>query len=633
MPHLDVRTVDELVPGVVVQAEKAEHAATRPEHAIALLRRNALRRNNNEVSEIGWKPQVGRVVHGVHHDAGAQQTAVQKPLALGRHSTRIAEQADDVQPRLPGQRLRQAAVRLADDQGVAFRLTGAPDDVLRPVVLRVGDRRRPPLLVHASRHGGRTPTGAKTEDLSRVRCGHQTSVGNGHPPHLPALEVGSPHRLAVGGVEGCDRVAVARDEGFAGHGQAVDPSRVRRRPPGIGRHDPFLPTKDLQVDRLDTAIARGKNNVDGDQHAVLAGQVAKLVARGQRIGDHAVLGTWFGLADVRFRGILKPVVRVEIQVAGCGAPHATAVGRPVVVRLLRLVVEQTARVAIESGRHAPSGGDEQNVLGSDQVSLRRHAAEPAGERVGQVDVDIAAGVVRPPLFAGVGVQRVHVDPFGGPHPGRDVHDVVDDRRARATGIASDQTAAADQAIATGPRAEPPHQLPGPRIQAVEKAVVGRDVRLAPGDGGCESHRPFRGEPPDGLARRCIQGTHRVVRRGPEVDEAPGHHGLVGIVEVRSIQLFARFRPGRPGRLARPPDPSLEKRQRQALGRHPGSRRVLSIGRPIVGPSAGRRHGRRQTRGGHGLQESPSHRGLPAQRLGVSTSVRSPAFRRHRQLSA
>jgi hypothetical protein len=74
-----------------------------------------------------------------------------------------------------------------------------------------------------------------------------------------------------------------------------------------------------------------------------------------------------------------------------------------VVCLLRLVVEQAARVAIKGGRHASSRGDEQNVLGDNKISLGCNATKPAGGRVGQVDVDIAAAVVAPELLPRVGV--------------------------------------------------------------------------------------------------------------------------------------------------------------------------------------------------------------------------------------
>ncbi len=132
-----------------------------------------------------------------------------------------------------------------------------------------------------------------------------------------------------------------------------------------------------------------------DQNPVLPGDVAELVARRKGIGDHAVLSRRIRLADVRLRRIVKPVVRVEVKAPGCGAPDASAVRRAVVVRLFRLVVEQTTRLAVEGGRHAPPRGHQQNVLRGHQVSLRCNSAEPAGQSVGQVDVDVAAGVVRP----------------------------------------------------------------------------------------------------------------------------------------------------------------------------------------------------------------------------------------------
>jgi hypothetical protein len=236
----------------------------------------------------------------------------------------------------------------------------------------------------------------------------------------------------------------------------------------------------------------------------------------------------------------------QVEDAGAVEEDAVRSGDGAAAALLRavgeLVVQQLAGAAVVARRHR-AAGNQQAVAHNHEAALRRDA----GERLGLVRLlheRRAVAVTGPDRVAGLGVHRVQEDAHERPDAGREVHHAVGDGRGAAHRPHRDEALVAEDFAVRRPAAELPQQPAAVQADAVQVAVVRRDVRPVAADRRREPHRAVGRVSPRFLSGFTIVGGDAVGARRGEEHEVAGcdrfrrgverHQQLVGQVVGRRL---------------------------------------------------------------------------------------------------
>ena len=242
---------------------------------------------------------------------------------------------------------------------------------------------------------------------------------------------------------------------------------------------------------------------------------------------------------------------------------------------------QSAAVEIEERGKRPAARYDQVVAVDQQIALRRWPAERHG-CVRMLQIKRSATIVHPEHVTGLGIQGVDKNPFERPDAGCKVNAATIDDRTAACRPRRDQPAVAND-LARRRRCTPlPDQPAVVNVQAIQRPIIRREVRIAVPEGRSRADRAVGIEPPPLGAGLGIERRHAIVPRRADHQRVADDHRLVPQIELNAPL------PNLPeGRLERRilPLPLQMKLVGQDLRRTGAAARVVPPLQPIIGATS------------------------------------------------
>ena len=164
---------------------------------------------------------------------------------------------------------------------------------------------------------------------------------------------------------------------------------------------------------------------------------------------------------------------------------------------------------IKERRKSPAARYDQAITVDEQITLRRWPPERHG-RVRMLQIQRAAAIVHPEHFARSGIQGVDKDALERPDTGREVNAAAIDDRTATCRPHGDQPTVADHLSGRWRCAPFPNQLTVFDIQAIQAAVVGREIHLAIPSGRGQTDWAVRIESPTFSTGVRIERCHTIV---------------------------------------------------------------------------------------------------------------------------